>query len=170
MQALVIYESMFGNTKSIAEAIADGIGAARAVSVDEAATEVPAEVGLVVVGGPTHAFGMSRETTRAEAVKRGADEATSAMRGLREWVQEVSVVGDTVFATFDTRVQRAGPLSGSAARKAARRLRRRGLRVVGGPQSFYVTDVSGPLSDGQLDAARTWGQRLVLENRSEVPR
>jgi len=170
MQALVIYESMFGNTKAIAEAIADGIGTTHAVSVDEAATEVPADVGLVVVGAPTHAFGMSRESTRADAHKRGADEATSVARGLREWVQDVSVVGDTVFATFDTRVQRAGPLSGSAARKAARRLRRRGLRVLGRPQSFFVTDVSGPLSDGQLDAARRWGRRLVVENRSGVPR
>jgi flavodoxin len=170
MQALVIYESMFGNTKAVAEAIADGIVSARVVSVDQAPTEVPADIGLVVVGGPTHAFGMSRESTRADAVRQGADASTSVTRGLRDWVHDVSAASDTGFATFDTRVERAGWLSGSAARKAGRQLRQRGFRLVAKPQSFYVTGSPGPLSDGQQDAARRWGRSLVAATGSELTR
>ena len=48
MKALVVYESMFGNTRQIAEAIAPGL----AESVDVAAVEVSAATDEAV-GGPT---------------------------------------------------------------------------------------------------------------------
>ena len=63
MRARVVYESMFGNTQAIAQAVADGLAESMSVDLEEigsAATDVAADVGLLVVGGPTHAFGMSR--------------------------------------------------------------------------------------------------------------
>src|SRR5690606_14826892 len=70
MRALVAFESMFGNTGLIAEAIADGLarhGEVETAEVGTAPVLLPAEVDLLVVGGPTHAFGMSRPGTRSSA-------------------------------------------------------------------------------------------------------
>ena len=72
MRAVVVYESMYGNTHLIADAIGAGLETAfdvRVVAVSQAATEVIADADLVVVGGPTHAHGMSRATTRRAAVQ-----------------------------------------------------------------------------------------------------
>ena len=64
---------MFGNTRDIARATAEGLAEWSDVSitdVDSALLTVPADATLVVAGGPTHAFSMSRETTRHDAVAR----------------------------------------------------------------------------------------------------
>jgi flavodoxin len=56
MSSLVVYESMWGNTKTVAEAVAEGIGRDVAVvHVADAPVLVPSDVDLLVVGGPTHA-------------------------------------------------------------------------------------------------------------------
>ena len=63
MRVVVVYESMFGNTKTIAEAIANGLGEAGEVAlgtVDELSPEMVGDAGLLVAGGPTHAHGMAR--------------------------------------------------------------------------------------------------------------
>lgn len=86
MRALVVYESMFGNTRRIAQAIADGIrdGADVALTdVVDAPADVPDDVDLVVVGGPTHVFSMSRKVTRREAARHGAA-FTDVPEGMRE--------------------------------------------------------------------------------------
>ncbi|MDX5309965.1 MAG: flavodoxin domain-containing protein, partial [Rhodococcus sp. (in: high G+C Gram-positive bacteria)] len=58
MRALVVYESMFGNTRHVAEAVARGLGSAvRTVPVTQAHEENLSDYDLVVVGGPTHAHG-----------------------------------------------------------------------------------------------------------------
>jgi len=72
MQAVVVYESMYGNTHMIADAIGAGLKTASDVSVvpvSQASRAVLAGADLVVVGGPTHAHGMSRAATRQGAVK-----------------------------------------------------------------------------------------------------
>ena len=63
-------------------------------------------------------------------------------------------------ASFDTRLDRAAALAGSAARGIARRLRRRRYAVVGSG-SFLVKDSEGPLEDGELERARAWGAELA---------
>jgi menaquinone-dependent protoporphyrinogen IX oxidase len=71
MRALVVYESMYGNTHRIAEAIARGLRpayAVRVVSVAGARYEHVGRYDLIVVGGPTHAHGMSRPDTRQGAI------------------------------------------------------------------------------------------------------
>jgi hypothetical protein len=63
--------------------------------------------------------------------------------------------------TFDTRVDKARHLPGSAAKGAARVARRHGYRLAGPSESFYVRDIDGPLVDGELDRAQAWGRRLA---------
>ena len=71
MHAVVVYESMYGNTHLVADAVGAGLSTALDVScvpVSHADPSVLAGADLVVVGGPTHAHGMSRATTRKAAV------------------------------------------------------------------------------------------------------
>jgi flavodoxin len=75
MKALVVYESMWGNTEKVADAIAAGLGESMEVELAEVGSAPVApgpEVSLIVAGGPTHAFSMSRTTTRKDAIDRGA--------------------------------------------------------------------------------------------------
>jgi flavodoxin len=165
MKALVAYESMFGNSEKVARAIAEGLGGFGEVTVRDVATSVagavPYGVDLLVVGGPTHAFSMSRLSTREDAIRQGAGQGL-ASRGLREWLEGVAADLDGLsFATFDTRVSRVRRLPGSAARSAARQLRRHHGRMIAPPESFFVNDVSGPLDVDELDRARTWGRHLA---------
>jgi hypothetical protein len=164
--ALVVFESMFGNTGEVAKAVAEGLRTAMTVDVVEVG-EAPAvlgdEVELLVVGGPTHAFGMSRPSTRADAAKQGADAGAADGAGLREWVDEVGKgSARPVVVAFDTKVKRP-KLPGSAARAALKRLRRAGFRALDSAENFYVDGTKGPLLDGELDRARTWGAKCAAE-------
>jgi flavodoxin len=162
MRALVVYESMWGNTEKVARAVADGLAGSGVVDVLDVSGEVPGEMGdidLLVLGGPTHAFSMSRTNTRAEAVKQGAP-AGHEVRGMRDWIEGLSKSSIDV-ATFDTKVEKVRHLPGSAARKAAKEVRRHHLGRVVGTESFYVLDTDGPLGDGELDRARSWGSQLA---------
>lgn len=162
MRALVVYESMFGNTQKIAEAIADGLAASMTVDVVEvgsAGTSLDG-VDLLVVGGPTHAFSMSRESTRKSATEHGSGTVVSKAGGIREWIADLHA-GSTPFATFDTKADKPH-LPGSAAHAARRHLRHRGLRPFAAATSFYVTDMEGPLADGEEERARRWGEQLGL--------
>jgi hypothetical protein len=167
MQALVVYESMFGDTAQVAHAIAGGM-ADRAVvqvfAVDEAPAPVPESVELVVVGGPTHAFGMSRPGTRSSAVRQGG---STAERGVREWLAQVGPLRGTLAAAFDTHARTRLP--GSAAGAIERRLRRLGAHIVSPAHSFYVTGIQGPLDEGERDRATRWGAELA-EVAVAIPR
>lgn len=165
MKVLVVYESMFGNSERVAHAVADGMrphAEVELLEVDEAPGVPGADVDLLVAGGPTHAFSMSRERTREDAARQGG-RTRAVFTGLREWIDGLpSGPHGPRVVTFDTRADRARHLPGSAAKAAARALRRHGFRVVAS-ESFWVEDVAGPLLDGEVGRAREWGRSLVLE-------
>lgn len=164
MDVLVIYETMFGNTGKIARAIAEGLSGGAQVTVTDvldAPAEVPPQVDVVVVGGPTHAFSMSRASTRRDAVQRGAA-GTDLGGGIRDWLEGLAQGGHPQsLAAFDTRVD--FPLLPGAASRAASRLARRIGFTVTEPESFLVEGYEGPLVVGELERARAWGERLAVE-------
>lgn len=164
MRALVVYESMFGNTRLVAEAVAGGLSSGLDVDVVEVAAAPTSfdDVELVVVGGPTHVLGMTRQRTRDDARRQGEQsghEVVSKGIGMREWLEGVRSRG-TAAAAFDTRAGKPW-MSGSAARRADRRLRSRGFRLVARPESFWVSGVFGPLVEGEVGRARRWGEQLA---------
>ena len=166
MTALVVHESHWGNTRQVAQAIADGLadsdgGPVQVVDVAAAPSPLPDGVDLVVLGGPTHAFSMSRPATRRDAHDRGA-EAGHEGPGIREWLATLPA-GDTscAVATFDTRAEQVRRLPGSAARAAGRFVSRHRLGTMVATESFYVADAPGPLVDGELERARAWGRALA---------
>ena len=161
MNTLVVYESMWGNTRAVAEAVAERLGEeVTLVDVADAPERLPADLDLLVVGGPTHAFSMSRASTRRDAVGKGAD-SRDVERGIREWLGTVVAAEPVDVATFDTRVGSVKHLPGSAAKAAGRDVRRHHLGQLVATASFFVDDMDGPLSDGELDRARAWGASLA---------
>lgn len=177
MRAVIVFDSMFGNTGDIAEAVAEGLvphGQVDLFAVDDAPTHVDADVDLLVVGGPTHGHGLSNRTSRHASAKQTAQGATSGRIGLREWLASLDPPSRSVsaVATFDTRFHKPAWLTGSAARGAATRLCRRGYTLVVPPESFFVDAGTGPLRDGETDRARRWGDLLgaiVVTDRSRQP-
>ena len=166
MNAIVVFESVFGNTRAIAEAIAEGLGSVPVLPVHEAAHR-RGTVDLLVVGGPTHMHGLSTARSRRLAadgvqedgnghVESGATEEP----GLRSWLRDLPPSAAHCVAAFDTRLDKAPWLTGVAARGIARRLRHHGLDVVA-TESFLVEDSEGPLEPGELDRARAWGAELA---------
>jgi len=164
MRAIVTFESMFGNTEAVARAVADGLATrmdVEIVPVEDAEPVLGDDVGLLVVGGPTHAFGMSRAGTRRAAMDQGAHPTGAADIGLREWIGDLGRESASVaVAAFDTRIRKRG-VPGSAARGAQKRLRRLGFGIAAAAQSFYVTGTPGPLLEGELARAREWGSQLA---------
>lgn len=163
MRALVVYESMFGNTRQVATAIADGMADGADVSITDVAdapARVPDDVDLLVVGGPTHAFSMSRPPTRQDAVRQGGAAISDVATGIREWLQDLPAPSTAcTFAAFDTRVDMP-LLPGAASRAASRVAKKLGFTMLE-PVSFLVHGYQGPLVDGQLERARTWGHDLT---------
>jgi Flavodoxin domain len=169
MNALVMYESMYGNTHHIASAIADGLRPIYAVTVlpvEGVDREQLGDIDLLVVGGPTHGHGMSRPSTRKAAVD-AAEEPASDLAvepdaegpGLREWFDRMGRL-DTSAAAFDTRVAMAPVLTGRASKGIARKLRHGGATLVVEPESFLVTK-DNHLEPGEEERARAWGSDLA---------
>jgi hypothetical protein len=174
--AVIVWESMFGNTRAIAEAVAEGLRAggvdAQSSPVSECADIDMSAVKLLVVGGPTHVRGMSRPRTRAAAVEKAARadsgrqlESGATGVGLREWLGSKRT-GSGAAAAFDTRLSAPAFLTGRASRRIRALLRRAGRTMIAAPESFLVTG-DDVLREGELDRARAWGRRLA-EHRQLV--
>ena len=147
MESLVVYDSKFGNTRKLAEAIADGwrrAGSVRLMGLDKAPPTDLGTVDLLVVGGPTQMHGMS-----------------ARIRQFVDLMENRSATG-MVAATFDTRFRMPAALSGSAARQVARKLRQAGIRVFVRPQSFFVSRGVPELEQGEAERAAEWAKDLAV--------
>ena len=161
MKAVVVYESLWGNTAKVAGAIAEGIGpGAEAMSTGEATPEVVAGADLIVAGSPVFAFKMSSDEMR-ESIRKNPGSAPAppdlSHPPMASWLESLPA-GSTAGAAFDTEAR--GPF-GKAAPTIARSLEASGYRLLGKPTGFYVSGKYGPLRDGELDRARQWGRELA---------
>jgi Flavodoxin domain len=173
MRALIVYESMYGNTHAVASHIADGLRPrydVAVVAVGDATAQLPAPVDLLVVGGPTHVHGMSSETSRKSARETATKQGEwtldpdAAGPGLRDWFHLLGDGHGAAAAAFDTRIDAPAALTGRASKGIARRLRSHGFHLVTHPESFLV-DKHNRLLAGEDVRAAAWGATLagVLE-------
>ena len=168
MTAYVVYESMFGSTQAVARAIAEGLGehtVVRCVEISDwvatpGGSSLPDDASLLVVGAPTHAFSLSRESTRSDAATKTTAALVTHGTGIREWLDALRLPDGIPIATFDTKVAKPN-LPGSAARAAEKRLRKLGGHPLTPAHTFWVLGTTGGLRPGQLDEARAWGRTLV---------
>jgi flavodoxin len=180
MRALIVYESMYGNTRQVAEQIGAAMrprSEVSVVAVSEATDEMVERADILIVGGPTHMHGMSNRRSR-EMAKVMADRKGSAVTvepdatpfGLREWFKVLRKQDGKVAAAFDTRAKGPALLTGRASRAIARHLHRHGFRIVA--TRSFVIGKHDQLASGELARARTWGTSMALaaSRASEQPR
>jgi len=153
MESLVVYDSKFGNTKKVAEAIAAGLaghGPVRLLGLDKLPPQTLGPVDLLFIGGPTQAHAM-----------------TARMRQFVDALPARPASGMAV-ATFDTRLRMPAVISGSAAKTIARKLRSVGVRIFAAPESFFVQGSLPQLEEGETERATDWAKgvadRLALSH------
>lgn len=177
MEIAVVFESMFGATHEVADAVAAGAAEARpdatvtCVRVGDADPELVARADLVIVGGPTHMRGMTSGMSRKMAVqmeqkKEDGGHVGHGLEpdvpgpGLRDWFHTLpKAAKGTSAAAFDTRGE--GSMMGGAARGIARRLESHGYELVAGPEGFVIEGDDQLLRDGEQIRARAWAAELV---------
>lgn len=169
MKAVIVYESMYGNTHHVATAIGDGLGSLAdviVVPVQEVRPNLLDAADLLIVGGPTHVHGMSNVMTRTAAVE-ATDKPGSELKlepdpeggGLREWFAGLDHLGAHA-AAFDTRMHGPAALTGRASKGIAKKLRHHGATLIAEPESFIVTKANH-LETNEEQRARAWGQELA---------
>ncbi|SDP69958.1 Flavodoxin domain-containing protein [Arthrobacter sp. ok909] len=143
MKAFIVYDSAFGNTKAVAEAVAgelEGLDAA-AVPVDDFNAGELAAGDLLVVGSPINGW---RPTPKVTALLSGLGK--DRLTGVRA-------------AAFDTRVRMF--IHGDAAKKITHALRSGGADIISEPMPFYVGGTKGPLRSGEIEKAGSWAKTLL---------
>ena len=157
MKALVIYDSVFGNTEQVAQAIGQALLAegheVQSLRVTEASPQQVTEVDVLLVGSPTRAFRPTPAT-----VQFLKDIPDNGLQGVK--------VGafDTRIAPEDTGSRLLSVLVrffGYAAEPMAKRLRQKGGAQALSPEGFIVTGKEGPLREGELERAAGWARGIA---------
>jgi hypothetical protein len=158
MKAVVVYESLWGNTEAVARAIAEGIGPEAAVlSTAEATPELVAGAELIVAGAPLQGFSLPGDRMRA-GIRPDTDPAPDLSKPtLRSWLEHLPA-GHGRSAAFETKI-RWSP--GNATKTIVHELEKAGYPPAVEPEHFVVMGTYGPLRDGELDRARQWGAELA---------
>jgi flavodoxin I len=145
MRALVVYDSVYGHTKTIAQAVGEAIpGEVEVLHAGQAKVSELGTYDLLIVGAPTH----------------GARPSPDA-KAFLDKIQPFALKGVNV-AAFDTRMtNKLITLFGVAAPKIAKALKEKGASLVGSPAGFFVTGGEGPLKEGEVERAAAWAKGLV---------
>ena len=161
MKAIVVYESLWGNTAAIARAMAGDMGAeGRALSTAEADAAVTADADLIVAGAPVMAFRLPtdkiRNTLAISNDKKAPTPPDLSHPSMRTWLAGLPR-GKGKAAAFETRFKWS---PGGAAGSIMRGLKRAGYSKAAKPQKFLVKGTYGPMKDGEAERARAWGGEL----------
>ena len=145
MKALVVYDSVYGNTEQVARAIGSGIaGDVRVARFSELDPAGLGPVDLLLIGSPT--FG---------------GRPTEGMQAFLDRIPEAAIKGVRV-GTFDTRYEgRFVKMFGFAAERIAASLTAKGASLVAPPAPFIVKGKRGPLKTGELERASSWARQLL---------
>jgi len=160
MKPVVVYESHWGNTKAVAQAVAEGLGhGARALTTDEAVGAAMEGVDLVVCGAPVIAFSLARAGTRNQIAEdeKAPSPPDTAHPLMRDWLDALPQ-GTGRSAAFETRIWWS-PRGATGTIES--KLRKAGYRPIAKGERFVVSGGYGPLREGKLEHARAWGAQLA---------
>ena len=153
MKALVVYDSVFGNTEKIALAIGNALGAGESVKTLRVSDVKPEDLhglSLLIVGSPTRAFKPTKPIT--DFLNQIP---ASGLKGIHVAAYDTRISVADVSSRFLNVMVR---LFGYAAQPIAARLEKKGgVRVIP-PEGFFVKDTEGPLKDGELKRAADWAK------------
>jgi flavodoxin I len=138
MKALVVYDSTYGNTEKIAQAIGEAIGGL-VLQVDDVNPADLKAFDLVIVGSPTH--------------------GGLPTKGIHNLLKASLRLDGVDGAAFDTRTSKT--LFGCAAPRIARSLERKGGKLLAPAEGFLVQGVHGPLLEGELERAARWAKGIT---------
>lgn len=148
MNALVVFDTKYGNTEQVAQAIAEGLKprfSVRVANVDQMEEFNAQGINLLMVGGPTHMADVSQALQAVlAATPKGA-------------------LSDVAVAAFDTRYRMPLEQSGSAAHKIAPVLSELDGELLVPPESFFVLGGEGPLDEGEIERATKWGAEVAAK-------
>jgi len=152
MKAFIIYDSIYGNTEKIAQAIGDGLpGEVKVVRVGEVNPSELKTYDLIILGSPVH-----------------GGRATPAIDAFIKKLPANSLQRKSV-AAFDTRFESEDQGVGLrllmsviryAAERIAKDLVKKGGRLVAEPEGFIVENKEGPLKQGELERASKWAKEM----------
>ena len=156
MKALIVYDSFFGNTEQIAQAIGQALGSPDEVEtlrVNQVAPTRLAGATLLIVGSPTRGFRPSEGVTKfLDAIpKYGLIDVKVAAFDTRISVRDIDNRLLNVFVR----------LFGYAAQPIANKLVNKGGTLVTPPEGFFVKGSEGPLKDGERDRAIEWARAIT---------
>lgn len=147
MSILIIYDSLYGNTKKIAEAIAGALSLSNKVKLiraKEADISDLKSTSLLIVGSPV--------------------QAGRPMPSIKEFLDNIPVDGlkNIKVAAFDTRVKIFfAKIFGYAADRMAKNLKSKGGNIIALPEGFFVTGKEGPLKIGEKIRAADWAKKII---------
>jgi flavodoxin len=156
MKILVVFDSVFGNTEKVAQAIAANLGPAESVEIQRAGAVLPEQLtgaGLLVVGSPTRGFRPTEAV--AELLKRIP---SNALKGIRVAAFDTRFKADELDSAGVRFIVKTG---GYAAKRIAEKLKRSGGNLIAPPEGFFVEDTEGPLKAGELERAASWAAALM---------
>jgi hypothetical protein len=169
MEAIVVYESVWGNTAATARAIAEGIGdGTQAFATDAVPAEELARADLIVAGSPVFAFSLPSEGMRERILQSETDGPPPDLShpSLRTWLDGLAG-GRGYAAAFETRIWWSPR---GATGTIEKKLDKAGYRRIVPAEKFVVRDKYGPLRDGELERARAWGRSLRVAMDDKIAR
>ena len=156
MKVLVLYDSVFGNTEQIANAMGQAVGSAAEVQVkriDSVDAQELNGLDLLIVGSPTRGF---RPTEPITQFLKGLPQ--NSLKGIKTAAFDTRVsVQDVNNAILSFMVK----IFGYAAEPINKGLLRKGGIQSAEPQGYVVKESEGPLKEGELERAASWATSLV---------
>ena len=149
MKTLSVYDSVYGNTEKIAQAIGGAItGEVKVLRIGEVNPPELKTLDLLIVGSPTQ-----------------GGRPTPAIQDFLNKVSESAIKGINI-AAFDTRFStRFMGIFGYAAGRIADSLKKKGGTLILSPEGFFVKGKEGPLKEGELERAATWAKEIVKSKK-----
>ncbi len=157
MKALIVYDSVFGNTAQVAQTLAAALETA-VLPVNQVTPETLSGLDLLIIGSPTRGF---RPTENISQLLNALAKNHLAGAGVAAFDTRIDL------ATIDSNVFRfIVDKGGYAASTIAKALEKKGGRLLAPPEGFLVTGEQGPLKDGELARAAAWAKQIALQDDS----